>query len=143
MRLLDGAIPVRTLLLFAVEIALSIAAFVAACFVAVADPEGFLLDQNGLIAISLVVLIIVVTLHVTDRADSIVPAKQALLQRLCLALGIAMIANAIVAFIARTRALPPRIMLDGSLLTGVLLFLLRAVAGAMSQGSRREESVRK
>jgi len=141
-RIFRVLVPAGSLILFLAEVAL-----VSACYVAGAysdpdiDGDIFLGTESGWLRIGIVVILTILGLYFNNLyADTRVPTRTRLLQQLCLITGIVFLAQALIGFMDREFALPRKIMLMGSAMALVSIFVLRLLFGTairQAAGSRR------
>ena len=133
-RLFKVFIPVGTLTLLVSEVVLVTSAFIFATYIALeVDPTVFLLDDGGLFRISLVVLSILVGMHLHDLYSQIqVKSQIVLIQQLCLVMGVALIVQALIAYLNASLRVPIGIMLRGSAIAVVAIFLWRLLFSAFA-----------
>lgn len=142
-RLFRVYFPASVLGLLASEAVLTFSCYVVASFLVLdADPEIFLLYDNGLWRIALVVGCIMLGLYFNDLYWRFrIKSRILLLQQLCLVIGIAFLTQALVMYIRRPEwALPKWLMILGSGLTLVFLPAWRIVYGSVvmrALGSQR------
>jgi len=105
------------------------AAFVLAIFAALpTDPTLFLLYDDGIARVVLVVLTVVVTLHLHDLyTDLYVKSRVMLLQQLCMVVGIAFLLQGLISYIDPTLRMPLRVMVAGSAMAIPVIFVWRIV----------------
>jgi len=128
-RLFRVFVPVGALALLFSEILL-----IASCFLAVTililnvDPAVFLFADNGLLRIGVVVASILFGLFFEDLYTQIsVKSRVLLLQQLCLVMGIAFLLQGFVSYVRDGFRLPVRVMVPGSALVILALFVWRIV----------------
>ena len=133
-RLFKVFIPVGTLTLLLSEVLLVTSAFIFATYLVLeVDPTVFLLYDGGLFRIALVVLSILVGLHLHDLYSQIqVKSRIALIQQLCLVMGVAFLCQGLIAYITPNMSVPIRVMLMGSALAVVAIFLWRLLFSAFA-----------
>jgi sugar transferase (PEP-CTERM system associated) len=133
-RLFKVFIPVGTLTLLLSEVLLVTSAFIFATYLVLeVDPTVFLLYDGGLFRIALVVLSILVGLHLHDLYSQIqVKSRIALIQQLCLVMGVAFLCQGLIAYITPNMRVPIRVMLMGSALAVVAIFLWRLLFSAFA-----------
>ncbi len=126
-RLFRVFVPAGVLTLLVSEALLITAAFVAtAFFVLEVDPTVYLLYDRGLVRVLLVVLSILVGLHFQDLYSQIrLKSRIVLIQQLCLVMGVAYLLQGLISYLDADLKLPIHMMLWGSLLTVILVFLWR------------------
>ena len=131
-------VPTSVLALLLSEIALLLSCYLAAVVLLTdVDPEIFLLYDNGLIRILLVVVVELLGLYLLDLyTDVNVHSRILVVQHVCLIVGIAIISQALLYYLSPNWILPRLIMISGSLIALVLLpvwrilysrFVLRAL----------------
>src|SRR5947209_12691842 len=126
-RLFKVFIPVGTLTLLVSEIVLVTSAFVFATYLTFeADPTVYLLDEGGLMRIMVVVFCILVGLHFHDLYSQFqVKSRIVLIQQLCLVMGVAFLSQGLIAYLNRNLRVPIRVMVLGSAVAVVSIFLWR------------------
>ncbi len=126
LRLLKVFIPVGTLTLLVSETALVTSAFILATYIDLkVDPTVYLLE-GGLFPIILVVLTILVGLHFHDLYSQFyVKSPIVLLQQLCLVMGIAFLSQGLIAYLDTRLRVPIWVMVWGSGIAIVAIFLWR------------------
>jgi sugar transferase (PEP-CTERM system associated) len=131
-RLFKVFIPVGTLTLLVSELLLVTSAFVLATYLTFeADPTVYLLDDGGLSRILLVVFCIMIGLHFHDLYSQFhVKSRIVLLQQLCLVMGVAFLSQGLIAYLNAGLRVPIRVMLTGSALAVVAIFLWRVFFSA-------------
>lgn len=119
--------PAGTLTLLISETLWVTAAFVLATFAALpTDPELFLLYENGIARVVVVVLSIVVALHFHDLySDLYVKSRIRLLQQLCMVAGIAFLLQGLIAYAFPDLRLPLHVMVPGCALAILVVFAWR------------------
>src|SRR5690606_38386983 len=117
-RLFRVFVPTTVLTLIVSEILLAFACYiVAAALLFPADFDIFLLYDDGLARIAIIVLILVLALYSQDLyTDLRVRHKTFLIQSLVMTIGIAFIAQAALGYLSPELTVPRSIMLSGSLL---------------------------
>ena len=133
-RLFKVFIPVGTLTLLVSEILLVTSAFIFATYLVLeVDPTVFLLDDGGLSRIALVVLSILVGLHLHDLYSQIqVKSRIVLIQQLCLVMGLAFLTQGLISYLNSSLRVPISIMLRGSAIAVVAIFLWRLLFSAFA-----------
>jgi len=133
-RLFKVFIPVGTLTLLVSEILLVTSAFIFATYLVLeVDPTVFLLDDGGLFRIALVVLSILVGLHLHDLYSQIqVKSRIVLIQQLCLVMGLAFLTQGLISYLNSSLRVPISIMLRGSAIAVVAIFLWRLLFSAFA-----------
>lgn len=122
-RLFKVFIPASILVLILSEIILVTSAFLAAVFLlAETEPEVFLFYDSGFSRVLFVVAVIILSLYFLDLYNDLrVGSRIQLFQQVCMAIGVAFIAEALLSYVNRDWILPRWMMIGGSVL---LLFLL-------------------
>jgi sugar transferase (PEP-CTERM system associated) len=133
-RLFKVFIPVGTLTLLVSEVLLVTSAFIFATYIVLeVDPTVFLLYDGGLPRIVLVVICILVGLHLHDLYSQIqVKSRIVLIQQLCLVMGVAFLCQGLIAYINANMRVPIRVMLVGSAIAVVAIFLWRLLFSAFA-----------
>jgi sugar transferase (PEP-CTERM system associated) len=126
-RLFKVFIPVGTMALLLSEIILVTSAFVLATYLSLdVAPTVFLLYDGGWIRIALVVVSIVVGVHFHDLYSNFyVKSRVVLVQQLCLIMGVAFLAQGLIAYISSDLRVPIRVMVSGSAIAVAAIFLWR------------------
>jgi len=126
-RLFKVFIPVGTLALLLSEIVLVTSAFVLATYLSMdVAPTVFLLFDGGWMRIVMVLLTILVGLHFHDLYSNFhVKSRVVLVQQLCLVMGVAFLAQGVIAYISPDLRVPIRVMLVGSTIAVIAIFLWR------------------
>src|SRR5947207_9160600 len=126
-RLFKVFIPVGTLTLLVSEIILVTSAFILATYIDLpVDPTVFLLDDGGLVRITLVLVSILIGLHFHDLYSQFyVKSRIVLIQQLCLVMGIAFLSQGLIAYLNANLRVPNRVMVVGRAVTVVAIFLWR------------------
>jgi sugar transferase (PEP-CTERM system associated) len=122
-RLFRVFIPASVLVLLLSEILLVTFSFVLACFLVLeVDPSVFLLYDDGISRILLVVATLLLGLYFHDRYTSIrVRSRMLLAQELMQVVGIAFLVQAAVSYFDPELVLPRRVMIVGSTITLLVL----------------------
>jgi exopolysaccharide biosynthesis polyprenyl glycosylphosphotransferase len=131
-RLFRVFVPAGTLTLLISETFWVTAAFVLATFAFLpTDPELFLLYENGIARILVVVVSIVVALHFHDLyTDLRVKSRILLLQQLCMVAGIAFLLQGLISYVYPDLRLPLHVMVPGCAMAILIVFVWRIVFGA-------------
>ena len=131
-RLFRVFLPTGTVTMLVSELVWITGAFVAATFIALpADAEIFLLDDNGVWRILLVVVGAVVTLHFHDLyTDLYVKSRIILLQQLCMVAGILFLLQGLISYLNPEFRVPIRIMVLGNAMAVAVIFLWRIIFSA-------------
>ena len=126
-RLFKVFIPVGTLALLLSEIVLVTSAFVLATYLSMdVAPTVFLLFDGGWLRILMVLLTILVGLHFHDLYSNFhVRSRVVLVQQLCLVMGVAFLAQGVIAYVSPDLRVPIRVMLVGSSIAVITIFLWR------------------
>jgi len=126
-RLFKVLIPAGTLTLLVSEFLLVTSAFILATYLTFeADPTVYLLDDGGLARIMLVVFSIVIGLHFHDLYSQFhVKSRVVLVQQLCLVMGVAFLTQGLIAYLNAGLRVPIRVMVAGSAIAVVAIFLWR------------------
>jgi sugar transferase (PEP-CTERM system associated) len=133
-RLFKVFIPVGTLTLLVSEVLLVTSSFIFATYLVLeVDPTVFLLYDGGLSRIVLVVISILVGLHLHDLYSQIqVKSQIVLIQQLCLVMGVAFLCQGLIAYINANMRVPIHVMLLGSAIAVVGIFLWRLLFSAFA-----------
>jgi len=126
-RIFRVLIPASVLTLFLAETVLIFGCYAASAFLAGdMDGEVFLLYDSGLARIAIVVGLILAGLYFHNLyAEFRVPSRILLLQHLCMVIGIAFIAEAVIGYWNGDWAVPRNILIPGSALVLVTILPLR------------------
>ena len=116
------------------EVLLVTSAFIFATYVVLeVAPTVFLLYDGGLARISLVVICILAGLHLHDLYSQFyVKSQIVLLQQLCMVMGAAFLTQALIAYVHADLRVPVVIMLVGSAMAVVVIFLWRLLFSAFA-----------
>jgi sugar transferase (PEP-CTERM system associated) len=137
-RLFRVFVPASTLALLISEILLVTGAFVLVSYTVFtifpdeqyADPSDYLYE-GGLASILLVVLIILIGLYLHDLySDIYVKSRSVLLQQLVMVMGTAFLVQGLISYVHSGLKMPLRVMVPGSSLAMVLIFLWRNLFSA-------------
>ena len=133
-RLFKVFIPVGTLTLLVSEVLLVTSSFIFATYLVLeVDPTVFLLYDGGLSRIVLVVISILVGLHLHDLYSQIqVKSRIVLIQQLCLVMGVAFLCQGLIAYLNANMRVPIRVMLVGSAIAVMAIFLWRLLFSAFA-----------
>jgi exopolysaccharide biosynthesis polyprenyl glycosylphosphotransferase len=131
-RLFRVFVPAGALTLLISETFWIAAAFLAVTYTALpTDPDLFLLYENGIARIVVVVLTMVVALHFHDLySDLYVKSRIRLLQQLCMVAGIVFLSQGLISYVFPGLRLPLHVMLPGCALATLVVFLWRLVFSA-------------
>jgi len=131
-RLFRVFVPVNTLILLLSEILLVASAFLLATYIMLdVDPTDYLLYEGGIQSIVLVLLSILIGLYLHDLySDIFVTSRIVLLQQLCLVIGIAFLTQGFIAYLSRNLRMPIRVMVLGSSIALVTIYVWRVFFSA-------------
>ena len=102
----------------------------AAYLVLRVDPTAYLFYDGGMISVLFVLTSILVALYLQDLySDIYIKSSILLMQKLCLAAGSALLIQGLVSYVNRGLRMPLRMMLLGSLLMLITVFLWRLFFG--------------
>ena len=120
-------VPSSIVVFVLVEIVLIAAAYTSVVYLlAGADPRLYFLQESGLISIVIVVLLIVSGLYLMDLySPTWGRSRILLLQQLCFLMGLVFLAQAILGYVKPGWAMPPKMMMSGSALVLLMLFVSR------------------
>src|SRR5437867_2209249 len=126
-RLFRVFVPVGALTLLISEILLISASFVVASYLMLqVDPTDYLLYEGGWVTIVLVLVSILAGLYFQDLYSQIfVKSQLMLLHQLCLAIGIAFLAQGLISYLFHTLRMPAHMMVVGSFLSMLTIFFWR------------------
>jgi len=126
-RLFRVFVPVGTLILLVSEILLVFSAFILATYIILdVDPKIYLLYEGGIASIVIVLLSILLGLYLHDLYSEIfVKSRIALLQQLCLVIGIAFLTQGFIAYLSRNLRMPIHVMILGSFLALTAIYSWR------------------
>src|SRR5713101_1530009 len=126
-RLFRVSIPVSVLSLVVCDTLLLFGLYILGTFIGFTDdPEFYLLEEDGLLRIALVVAIIQIGLYFQDLYEEILPRTRILLvQQMCVVLGGVFLIQAVLGYGRWTIQLHKWAMVDGSLLTLIVFPLWR------------------
>lgn len=134
-------VPTTVLALIVSEIFLLYFCFVVGTFLAMeVDPTFFLLEENGLLRISFVVVSIIAAFYFQDLYTNLrIRSRLMLLQQIALALGIAFLVQALLTYVNPVLMLPRWLMMYAGFGATILLaiwrlFFTRVLMGAFSSG---------
>ncbi len=127
MKILSVILPARISVLLLSEFLLTFLSFLAACFLLVqGDSLVYLAEERGWLRIGLTVLSVLVGLFVNNLyAKPRVESRIELGLKLSSVFGLALIAQGLLAYLASGLTLPRAVMIGGTALSFVTLFLLR------------------
>ena len=133
-RLFRVFVPASTLTLLISEAILIIGAYVLAAYAVLeVDPTAYLLYDNGMLSILFVAVSILVALYLQDLySDIYVKSSIALMQQLCLTAGSALLVQGLVSYVDRALRVPLRVMLLGSVVMLITIFLWRLFFGTFA-----------
>ena len=133
-RLFKVFIPVGTLTLLVSETLLIASAFIFSTYLVLnVDPTVFLLYDGGLARISLVLASILLGLHFHDLYSQFyVKDRIVLVQQLCLVIGVAFLAQGLIAYVNANLRVPISVMALGSAITVVAVFSWRLLFSAFA-----------
>jgi lipopolysaccharide/colanic/teichoic acid biosynthesis glycosyltransferase len=127
-------IPARVLTLFISEALLIFGCYTAASFYASDLPGSVFLFETDWLLLLIPVGVILLGFYFTDLyAELRVPSLTVLLQQLSVAIGFALVAEALVSYLDLDLALPARIVITGSLLSVAVVLLWRRLFSAAIQ----------
>ena len=126
-RLFRVFVPVGTLILLISEILLVFSAFILATYIILdVDPTNYLLYEGGIASITIVLASILIGLYLHDLYSEIfIKSRIALLQQLCLIIGIAFLTQGFIAYLSRNLRMPIHVMVLGSFMALTTIFLWR------------------
>ena len=133
-RLFRVFVPASTLTLLISETLLIVGAYVFAAYMVLqVDPTAYLLYDGGMVSILFVLASILLALYLQDLySDIYVKSGILLMQQLCLAAGSALLIQGLVSYVNHTLRMPLRMMLLGSTLMLVTVFLWRLFFGTFA-----------
>jgi len=128
-RLFRVFVPVATLALLISEILLVTGAFILSSYILLpADPGDYLLYEGGLTSLALVVVSILIGIYLHDLYTEIhIKSNIALLQQLCLIMGITFLVQGLVSYVNPGMRIPLRVMALGSSIAMITIFIWRNV----------------
>ncbi len=126
-RLFRVFVPVGTLILLLSEIMLVSSAFILATYIILdVDPKIYLFYERGITSIALVLVSILIGMYLHDLySDIFVKSRIALLQQLCLVIGIAFLTQGFIAYLSRGLRMPIRVMVLGSFIALAAIYSWR------------------
>jgi sugar transferase (PEP-CTERM system associated) len=127
-RLFRVFIPASVVVLIISECVLIFSSYIAAAYIVFTqvDPEVFLMYDGGLTRIGMVVILLQFGLYFNDLyADVRVRHRILLLQQLCLTMGVAFMAQALLSYGKQNWILPKWLMIYGSAISLIVLFVFR------------------
>ena len=133
-RLFRVFVPASALTLLISEALLIVGAYVFAAYMVLqVDPTAYLLYDGGMVSILFVLASILVALYLQDLySDIYVKSGILLIQQLCLAAGSALLIQGLVSYVNHALRMPLRMMLLGSMLMLVTVFLWRLFFGTVA-----------
>jgi sugar transferase (PEP-CTERM system associated) len=143
-RLFRVFVPTSVLVLIVSEAILIFSSYIAASYIVFTqvDPEVFLLYDGGLSRIALVALILILGLYFNDLyADFRIRARILLGQQLCLTMGIAFMAQALLGYGQQSLILPKWLMIYGSGIALLALFGWRNLYSSVMLRAVRSERI--
>ena len=143
-RLFRVFVPTSVLVLIISEAILIFSSYIAACYIVFTqvDPEVFLLYDGGLSRIAIVASMLILGLYFNDLyADFRIRTRILLMQQLCLTMGIAFMAQALLGYGQQSLILPKWLMIYGSAITLVALFVWRNLYSSVMLRAVRSERV--
>ena len=135
-RLFRVSIPASTVVLLLVEILLIGSAFILAAYLGLnEDISIYLAYDGGWVRIGLVLVSILIGLHFNDLYSQIhVGSAVTLLRQLCMALGIAFFSQAFFSYLNQYLRVPIRVMVPGSFLALLAIFVWRMLFSRYALG---------
>jgi sugar transferase (PEP-CTERM system associated) len=135
-RLFRVTVPAGTFVLLITEVVLIASAFVLATYFGVGlDVGTYLLYDGGAMRIGLVVASIVIGLHFNDLYSQLhVSSPINLLRQLCMAIGIAFFSQAFFSYLNAFLRVPIRVMVPGSFLALLAIFVFRMLFSRYALG---------
>jgi sugar transferase (PEP-CTERM system associated) len=123
-RLFRVFIPIGVVTLLVSEVLLVTAVYVISSYFSLqVNPSVYLFYDGGMISILVVVVSILLGLYFQDLySDYVVKSKTVLLHQLCLAMGIAFLAQGFVSYLFRDLRMPAHLMIAGSFASMVAMF---------------------
>jgi exopolysaccharide biosynthesis polyprenyl glycosylphosphotransferase len=120
-------VPATISTLLASEVLLLFSCFVGSAYLVLGvDPEVYLLQDDGLINVGIVVASIVLGMYFQDMYSSLrIPGRTVLAQQICTAIGLAFLTQSILNYASPGTLIPRWLMLTGSIFCLVSLYLLR------------------
>ena len=131
-RLFRVFVPSSVLALLVFDILLISSAFILTTYLVMeVEPAPYLLYDRGLVRIFVMVLTILIGLHLQDLYSRLhVKSRIVLLQELCVAVGWALLLQGLISYLDPDLKAPMQVILWGSLLTLVAMFLWRVFFSA-------------
>ena len=131
-RLFRVFVPSNVLALLVSDILLITSAFILTTYLVMeVDPAPYLLYDRGLVRIFVMVFTILIGLHLQDLYSRLhVRSRVVLLQELCVAVGWAFLLQGLISYLDPDLKAPMQVILWGSLLTLVVIFLWRVFFSA-------------
>lgn len=137
-------LPTSVVALLLSEIVIIIGSYLAALFFFLSrdhDFQTFLIDENGIWRILPIAVVIILALYFNDLYTEIrVRRWVELLQRLCMAIGTAFLAQALISYANKGWPIPKWLMIEGSAITLIALFawrILFSLSIARAGGAQR------
>lgn len=143
-RLFRVFVPTSVLVLIISEAILIFSSYIVACYIVFSqvDPEVFLLYDGGLNRIGIVAMMLMLGLYFNDLyTDFRVRHRLLLAQQLCLTMGIAFMAQALLGYGQQTLIVPKWLMIYGSAIALVALFVWRNIYSSVMLRAVRSERV--
>jgi sugar transferase (PEP-CTERM system associated) len=133
-RLFRVFVPASAITLLISEALLIVGAYIFAAYIVLqVNPTAYLLYDGGMVSILFVLASILVALYLQDLySDIYVRSGIALMQQLCLAAGSALLIQGLVSYVNHALRMPLRMMLLGSMLMLVTVFLWRLFFGTVA-----------
>ena len=133
-RLFRVFVPATALTLLISEALLILGAYIFAAYMVLqVDPTAYLLYDGGMVSTLFVLASILVALYLQDLySDIYVKSSIVLLQQLCLAAGSALLIQGLASYVNRALRMPMRVMLLGSLIMLLTVFLWRLFFGTIA-----------
>ena len=131
-RLFRVFVPSSVLALLVSDILLITSSFILATYLVMeVDPAPYLLYDGGLVRILVMALTVLIGLHLQDFYSRFhVQSRIVLLQDLCVAMGWAFLLQGLISYLAPDLKAPLQVVLWGSLLALVVMFLWRVLFSA-------------
>ena len=131
-RLFRVFVPSSVLALLAFDTLLITSSFILTTYLVMeVDPAPYLLYDGGLLRIFVMVLTVLIGLHLQDLYSRFhVQSRIVLLQELCVAVGWAFLLQGLISYLDPDLKAPMQVILWGSLLTLVVMFLWRVFFSA-------------
>jgi len=137
-RIFKVFVPNRILFLLLSEAVLIFGCYLGATYILYPlDATSFLFIDDGFVRISIGTAIILLGLYFNDLYDNLQNARLMLINQLCVTIGMALLIEAVIAYVNRAWMMPRSLMMLGSAFVGIIIFNWRLLyLGALSKAIR-------